>query len=90
MTPEQISDKIANKNKKCSKMTCQKYKCKDTAAEVRVFLPRKLTPYTVLNHQTLEDTPSIKWKMWLPLGEYHGFEPTLYVLYTMGTHNLHF
>ena len=41
----------------------------------------RLGRWVTLNHQTLEGTPSIKWKMRLPLGEYHRFVPPLYVLY---------
>lgn len=39
-------DKTAKKQK-CSKMTCQKYKCKDTAAEVRAFLLPTHTIYRI-------------------------------------------
>ena len=37
----------SKQKQKCSKMTCQKYKCKDTAAKVRVFLLPTHTIYRI-------------------------------------------
>ena len=56
----------SKQKQKCSKMTCQKYKCKDTAAKVRVFLLPTHTIYRIEQWVVWVDGSLWTTKLWTP------------------------